>query len=115
MTRPRPPRAALVAALFLLACCPLLSAQGEPKGQRVYYSGHSFHYFMPPILADIAKKAGVKDHTMLGISALGGSRVYQHWAPAQTSTPKNAKDVTLPADTITVASTNRFPASGELT
>lgn len=111
-------RAALAASavgLLWLAVCSTLPGQGETKGQRIYYSGHSFHYFMPAILADIAKKAGIKDHTPLGLSSIGGSRVYQHWAPAQTATPKTATDIVLPADTIAVTSTARFPASGELT
>ena len=50
-------------------------AQNEVKGLRVFYSGHSFHYFVPPILADMAKKGGIKDHTQLGLSSIGGSRV----------------------------------------
>ena len=33
-----------------------------PKGQRVYSIGHSFHVFMPAILAQIAKSAGIEDH-----------------------------------------------------
>src|SRR6202453_3192602 len=107
-------RAAVVlTSVLLFAACSSLQAQ-ETKGQRIYFSGHSFHYFMPPILADIAKKADIKDHTQLGLSAIGGSRVYQHWAPAQTATPKVFKDIDLPADTITVASTARFPSAGEL-
>ncbi len=114
MTRPRLLRAAGTAALALLVLCPPLFAQDVPKGQKVYFSGHSFHYFMPPILADVAKKAGIRDHATLGLSAIGGSRVHQHWAPAQTVTPKAAKDVVLPADTIAVASTARFPAAGQL-
>src|ERR1700677_2578775 len=106
-------RAAVVlTSVLLFAACSSLQAQ-ETKGQRVYFSGHSFHYFMPPILADIAKKADIKEHTQLGLSAIGGSRVYQHWAPAQTNTSKTAK-IDLPADTITVLSTSRFPSSGEL-
>jgi hypothetical protein len=111
-------RAALatsVVGLLLLVFCSSLAAQSETKGQRIYFSGHSFHFFVPPILADIAKKAGIKDHTPLGMSAIGGSRVAQHWAPAQTTTPKTATDIVLPADAITVASTARFPAAGELT
>ena len=100
-------------ALLLLAFCSPAPTQ-ETKGQRIYFSGHSFHYFMPPILADMAKKAGIKDHTQLGLSSIGGSRVYQHWAPAQTSTPKTAKDIVLPAETITVISTARFPSAGEI-
>ena len=69
--------AALIAALALAGN--RASAQTEVKGQRVYFSGHSFHVFMPGILADIAKKAGVEDHTQVGLSPIGGSRVIQHW------------------------------------
>jgi len=54
-------------------------AQTDVQGQRVFFSGHSFHVFMPPILADIAKKADVKGHTQVGLSSIGGSRVLQHW------------------------------------
>ena len=50
-----------------------------PKGQRVFTCGHSFHYFLPGILSDIAKKAGITDHQFVGLSAIGGSRVIQHW------------------------------------
>ena len=53
------------------------------KGQRIFSAGHSFHYFMPPILRDIALKAGIKDHEQLGLSAIGGSRVIQHWDKAE--------------------------------
>ncbi len=89
-------------------------AQAETKGRRVFFSGHSFHVFMPPILADIAKKADIKDHTQVGLSAIGGSRVYQHWNAPQTAVPNSAEAVTLPADTITVTSTAQFPKSGKI-
>lgn len=49
------------------------------KGQRVYSIGHSFHVFMPGILAQIAKSAGIADHQQVGLSAIGGSYVLQHW------------------------------------
>lgn len=49
------------------------------KGQRVFSAGHSFHVFVPGILVDMAKKAGIKDHEQAGLSAIGGSRVHQHW------------------------------------
>ncbi len=66
-------------------------AQTEIKGQRVFSTGHSFHYFVPPILADIAKKADIKDHTQVGLSAIGGSRVYQHWnVPEEKNKAKEA-------------------------
>jgi hypothetical protein len=54
-------------------------AQTEIKGLKVFSAGHSFHYFMPTILANIAKSAGVKGHQQIGLSSIGGSRVYQHW------------------------------------
>jgi hypothetical protein len=50
-----------------------------PKGQRVYSIGHSFHVFMPAILAQIAKSAGIDDHKQVGLSSIGGSYVNQHW------------------------------------
>ncbi|MSQ93490.1 MAG: hypothetical protein EXR98_02915 [Gemmataceae bacterium] len=68
---------AIVAALLFVHAP--ASAQTPAKGQRVFYTGHSFHFFMPPLLADIAKKAGIKDHAEIGLSRIGGSRVIQHW------------------------------------
>lgn len=48
-------------------------------GVKIYSMGHSFHYFMPDILEDIAKAAGIQDHKRVGLSAIGGSRIEQHW------------------------------------
>jgi hypothetical protein len=55
------------------------AAQDVPKGQRVYSIGHSFHVFMPGILTQIAKLAGIADHQQVGLSSIGGSYVIQHW------------------------------------
>jgi len=54
---------------------------GEPvaAGQRVFSAGHSFHVFVPRILNDVAKAADIRDHVFVGLSAIGGSRVIQHW------------------------------------
>ena len=49
------------------------------RGQRVYSVGHSFHVFMPAILRDLALGAGITNHTQVGLSSIGGSRVIQHW------------------------------------
>lgn len=49
------------------------------KGQRIYSIGHSFHMFMPGILAQMAKSAGIDDHQQVGNSSIGGSLVIQHW------------------------------------
>ena len=49
------------------------------QGQRVFTCGHSFHYWIPPILTDMAQGAGIRGHEAVGLSAIGGSRVIQHW------------------------------------
>src|SRR5580700_3461218 len=54
-------------------------AEPITQGQRVYTCGHSFHVFVPGILADLAKKAEIMDHVQVGMSSIGGSRVIQHW------------------------------------
>ena len=55
--------------------------RAEPimKGQRVFTCGHSFHVWVPGIMTDLAKKAEIADHTQIGTSSIGGSRVIQHW------------------------------------
>ena len=55
------------------------SAGPVSKGQRVFTCGHSFHYWIPGILSDMAKWAGIEGHEAVGLSAIGGSRVIQHW------------------------------------
>src|SRR5579859_2641556 len=75
----------IFSALVLLLAVPAWADDKKPdndpapKGQRVFTVGHSFHVFLPPILSDIAKSAGIKDHVAAGLSAIGGSRVIQHW------------------------------------
>jgi hypothetical protein len=49
------------------------------QGQRVFTCAHSFHAFVPGIVADLAKKAEIKDHVQVGTSYIGGSRIIQHW------------------------------------
>jgi hypothetical protein len=53
--------------------------KAAPKGQRIFTCAHSFHYFAPPVIAELAKSAGIAGHQTVGISAIGGSRVIQHW------------------------------------
>ncbi len=55
------------------------ATQSIDKGLRVFSAGHSFHVFVPGQLAGMAKAAGIKDHVLVGLSSIGGSRVIQHW------------------------------------
>jgi hypothetical protein len=76
----------LVAAVLAAAVAPRpvavardVPAGAVTTGQRVFTCGHSFHVWVPDILADLAGKAGVTGHTQVGLSSIGGSRVIQHW------------------------------------
>jgi len=70
----------ILALSFVALISPLARADdAPPKGLRVFHTGHSFHFFLPPIIADMAKGGSVKDHVNAGLSAIGGSRVIQHW------------------------------------
>lgn len=50
-----------------------------PDGLRVFTCGHSFHVWAAPMLANLADAAGIPGHRVAGVSAIGGSRVIQHW------------------------------------
>ena len=82
-------------ALGLLSLLPLALAE-EPRvtgsaaggtalatpiteGQRVFTCGHSFHVWVPGIVTDLCKQAGIPHHEQIGLSSIGGSRVIQHW------------------------------------
>ncbi len=65
-------------ALALIAVA-ARAADDRPAGLRVYTCGHSFHVFVPALLTEMAKGAGIKGHKMAGLSSIGGSRVIQHW------------------------------------
>lgn len=60
-------------------------------GQRVFTCGHSFHVWVPEIVADFCKLAEIPGHVQVGISSIGGSRVAQHWEiAADRNTAKDA-------------------------
>lgn len=93
-------RAIFLLGLVLILPCLVPAARGadqektpsEPtKGLRVYTCGHSFHVWVPGILADVCKSAGIKDHVQMGLSSIGGSKVIQHWDKAND---RNAITVT---------------------
>lgn len=73
------------------------------KGQRVFSAGHSFHVFVPGILADMARGAGIKDHVQVGLSAIGGSRVIQHWDVPEDKNMAKAALKSGKADVLTLA------------
>ncbi len=54
-------------------------AAAPPKGERVLVTAHSFHIFIAPRLAPLAKAAGIEGHTLVAAQMIGGSKVIQHW------------------------------------
>ncbi len=88
--------------LFLfLALVPTLTQAQTPtttttaptKGQRIFSTGHSFHFGFPAILDAMAKSAGIKDSTIVGISSIGGSKVIQHVENKQAQAALKAGEV----------------------
>ena len=79
------------------------AAADVPEGQRVYSIGHSFHVFMPGILAQIAKSAGIADHQQVGLSPIGGSYVIQHWVVADDKFKSKATLESGNLDVLTMA------------
>lgn len=82
----------LAACLILAASLSSIAADSPvPAGQRVFFTGHSFHMFVPPMIAKLALAAGIKDHKLAGQQSIGGSRVIQHWAlPDEKNLAKKA-------------------------
>ncbi len=65
--------------LLVLAAVGLPAQEASSKGLKVLTAGHSFHVWMPPLVAEMAKSAGIQGHEQLAISSIGGSKVIQHW------------------------------------
>jgi hypothetical protein len=107
---------ALVAALALFgaAVVPVTQAAAQEKnndklaapittGQRVFTCGHSFHVWVPAIVADLCKQAGIPNHVQVGVSSIGGSRVIQHWDIADEKNTAKAALKTGKVDVLTLS------------
>jgi hypothetical protein len=70
---------------LVVSQAPVVAQDAKPeskpidKGQRALMCGNSFHYFVAPILKDIAQSAGIEGHEIVAESKIGGSRAIQHW------------------------------------
>ncbi|KAF2399229.1 hypothetical protein EJ06DRAFT_557702 [Trichodelitschia bisporula] len=70
-----------VLTLALLAQLPssLASPTAPPKGKRIQWVGHSFHWFLPEPVAQLATEAGIQGHVNIGVDRIGASTPCQHW------------------------------------
>jgi len=72
--------AVLLTCLTVLAwCVAARSDDAKTPGQQVFYTGHSFHMFVPQGVEQLVKSAGIEGHKLVGTQGIGGSRVIQHW------------------------------------
>ena len=83
------------------------SEKAAPKGYRVQYVGHSFHMFVPTVMASLAKEAGISGHKSLGLDFLPASYPCQHW----NKNPNTVKNVLNAgkADVLTLATRELAP------
>ena len=51
----------------------------KPVGLGIFTAGHSLHWYVPGIVAELASSYGVKDHKQVGVQSIGVSRTIQHW------------------------------------
>lgn len=87
-------------------------SKSAPKGQSVFYTGHSFHMFVPGYVEQLVKAAGIKGHRLAGTQGIGGSRVYQHWdLPDERNKAKKAL-ATGKVDVFTMAAHLTVPDRG---
>lgn len=96
--------------ILSLAFLPSAARGDEPL--RVFYTGHSFHMFVPGRVALMAKEAGLKDYKLAGTQGIGGSRVQQHWDLAEEK--NQAKKILEKggADVFTMAPNVKMPDEG---
>jgi hypothetical protein len=50
-----------------------------PAGKKVQWVGHSFHIPLVQPVAQLAKEAGIQDHTTVNAEFMGASIPCQHW------------------------------------
>jgi hypothetical protein len=82
------------------------SAQTDPitTGLRVFTCGNSFHaWFVPTVLADMAQKAGISGHVIVGVSKIGGSQAIQHWNVPDDQNQAKAALIAGKVDVLTLA------------
>ncbi|NQV24312.1 MAG: hypothetical protein HQ518_08070 [Rhodopirellula sp.] len=86
--------------------------QSPPEGLRVFYTGHSFHMFVPPLVEQLVKSAEIQGHQLVGTQGIGGSRVIQHWDLADDRNKAKAALISGEVDVFTMAAHVTIPDEG---
>ena len=83
-----------------------------PAGLRVFYTGHSFHMFVPPQIEQLVKSANIQGHKLVGTQGIGGSRVIQHWDLADDKNKAKPVLSSGEVDVFTMAAHLQIPDDG---
>lgn len=84
----------------------------SPIGLRVFYTGHSFHMFVPPRVEQLVKSAKIEGHKLVGTQGIGGSRVIQHWDLADDKNKARPALASGEVDVFTMAAHLQIPDEG---
>jgi hypothetical protein len=101
----------LLPLLLLASIAPAEDAQ-KPAGLRVFYTGHSFHMFVPQRIEQLVKAAGIEGHKLVGTQGIGGSRVIQHWDLADDKNKAKPALMSGEVDVFTMAAHLAIPDDG---
>jgi hypothetical protein len=103
----------LFAAVLMLSARQLAGEQSTtPPGLRLFYTGHSFHMFVPPRVEQLVKSAGIDGHKLVGTQGIGGSRVIQHWDLADDKNKARPALMSGEVDVFTMAAHLQIPDEG---
>lgn len=102
--------ACLLASVF---CSRVLSADAtNVPGQRIFYTGHSFHMFVPAMIEEMVKTTDIPGHKLVGRQGIGGSKVIQHWELADDKNTAKQALMRCDVDVFTMASHLLSPDEG---
>jgi hypothetical protein len=107
----------IVALLALATTSGYVTAQNAfppanpPKGRAIQWVGHSFHFFLPEPVAQLAQEAGIKGHVNLGVDRIGASTPCQHWNKGGEDGTNPVKEMLKSgkADVLTLATREQIP------
>lgn len=102
-----------VVVLAFVGCSAAIAEDTKtPAGQRVFYTGHSFHMFVPPQVEQLVKSANIQGHKLAGTQGIGGSRVIQHWDLADDKNKAKVALISGEVDVFTMAAHLAIPDDG---
>ena len=104
--------ASFVLAFLLGSPLQATDEKAPHAGVRVFYTGHSFHMFVPPMVEQLVKEAGIPRHVLVGRQGIGGSKVIQHWDKADAENEAKKALMTGKVDVFTMAPHVMVPDPG---